>query len=273
MTFHFLEKVPHHFRRFVDLTTSAGLSAYLRWEAMRVAIKLGFPEPAVWRIRPRLSAHTLQVRLRGSSDMPVFEQIFISQEYSCLKAMKAPKLVLDLGANVGLSSAYFLNVFPETRVIAVEPDDRNVALCRTNLSPYGDRAMVLHGAIWSKSTKLRLVRGAFGDGREWTSQVEELIDGEGTADIQAWDVGTLIAMSGFNTVDLLKIDIERAELTLFGASTRAWLRSIRNICIELHGDDCEEVFLAALKDFDYELGRSGELTICTNLRQKVIASD
>ncbi len=39
---------------------------------------------------------------------------------------------------------------------------------------------------------------------------------------------------------------------------------IRNICIELHGKGCEEVFFAALKDFDYKLGHSGELAICRN---------
>ena len=75
-------------------------------------------------------------------------------------------------------------------------------------------------------------------------------------------------MSGLSAVDLLKIDIERAELTLFGASAGVWLPNVRNICIELHGDDCERAFFTALKDFDYELGRDGELFICTNLRAK-----
>ena len=66
-------------------------------------------------------------------------------------------------------------------------------------------------------------------------------------------------------VDLLKVDIERAELSVFGESAGLWLLKVRNICIELHGKDCEEVFFAALKDFDYELKHFGELTICRNL--------
>jgi FkbM family methyltransferase len=262
----FLTDVGYHFHRFVGLTKSCGPAASLRWATLRLAAKFGFPGPPELRLRPRSSPHSLQARLRGSSDMDVFTQIFIWEEYACLKGIEAPGLILDLGANVGFSSVYFLNIFRQARVIAVEPDDRNVALCKANLKPWGDRALVLHGAVWSKSTKLRLVRGIFGDGREWASQVDEAIGEEG--EIQAWDVGSLIAMSGLSAVDLLKIDIERAELTLFGASAGAWLPNVRNICIELHGDDCERAFFTALKDFDYELGRDGELFICTNLRAK-----
>ena len=204
--------------------------------------------------------------------MQVFHQIFIFEEYSCLRDLNEPSLVLDLGANVGFSAAYFLNIFPKTHIVAVEPDERNLVICKANLSPYGDRVLLLHGAVWSRATKLRLLKGTFGDGREWASQVDEFIEEERpSAGVQAWDVGSLIDMSGGTTVDLLKVDIERAELSVFGESVGSWLHRVHNICIELHGKDCEEVFFAALKDFDYELGHSGELTICRNLRPKDIS--
>ena len=239
----------------------------MRWEVLRFAIKVGLPEPAIWRVRPRQVFHTLQARLHDSSDMLVFDQIFLFQEYSCLRDLKEPSLVLDLGANVGFSTAYFLSAFPKARVVAVEPDERNLAICKTNLSPYGDRVLLLHGAVWSRTATLRLLKGTFGDGREWATQVGELIGEERlSTDVQAWDVGSLIDMSGNDTVDLLKVDIERAELSVFGKSSGSWLHRVRNICIELHGKDCEEMFFGALKDFDYELEHSGELTICRNLR-------
>jgi FkbM family methyltransferase len=201
--------------------------------------------------------------------MEVFDQIFICQEYSCLRDLNEPSLVLDLGANVGFSAAYFLSVFPKARIVAVEPDAGNLAICKANLSPYGNRVLLLHGAVWSRPATLRLLKGSFGDGREWATQVDESIEeGQPSEGIQAWDVGSLIDMSGRSTVDLLKVDIERAELCVFGESAGAWLHRVRNICIELHGKDCEEVFFAALKDFDYELEHSGELTICRNLRPR-----
>jgi FkbM family methyltransferase len=257
----------------VDLKGSVGLVAAMRWEALRFAVKLGYPEPDVWSVRPHQALHPLQIRLRGSSDIAVFHQIFICQEYSCLRELKEPSLVLDLGANVGFSAAYFLSAFPTTRVVVVEPDERNLEMCKVNLAPYGDRVMFLHGAVWSRPTILRLSKGTFGDGLEWATQVTESIEEDGTsAGVQAWDVGSLIEISGGATVDLLKVDIEGAELTVFGASVGSWLHKVRNICIELHGKDCEEVFFDALQDFDYDLEYSDELTICRNLRPKESAN-
>jgi len=201
--------------------------------------------------------------------MEVFDQIFLLEEYSCLRDLKEPSLVLDLGADVGFSTAYFLSAFPKARIVAVEPAERNWAICKANLSPYGDRVLLLHGAVWSRPGRLRLLQGIYADGREWATQVDEPIEEERSSlGVQAWDVGSLIDMSGVGTVDLLKVDIERAELTVFGKSAGSWLHRVRNICIELHGKDCEEVFFAALKDFNYELGYSGELTICRNLRPR-----
>ena len=237
------------------------------WEVLRFAIKLGLPEPAVWRVRPRQVSHSLLARLRGSTDMLIFEQIFIFQEYSCMRELNEPSLVLDLGANVGFSAAYFLNIFPKARIVAVEPDERNLAICKANLSPYGDRVLLLHRAVWSRPATLRLLKVP--NGAEWATHVDELIEKDRTyVGVQAWDVRTLIDMSGVSTVDLLKVDIERAELSVFRESVSSWLYKVRNICIELHGKDCEEVFFAALKDFDYELGHFGELTICRNLRPR-----
>lgn len=199
--------------------------------------------------------------------MSVFYQIFISEEYLSLRNLRNVSVVLDLGANVGFSSAYFLNCFPQSRVVAVEPDERNLALCKINLMAYGNRVLLLHGAVWADCMQLRLSKGSFGDGREWATQVSKPPDSS-VGDVQAWDVGSLIDMAGGAEVNLLKVDIERAELTVFNGRAKRWLPRVRNICIELHGQDCEEAFFDALADFDYGLERSGELTICRNLRAK-----
>lgn len=255
--------------RLIWWKRSVGLVTAIRWQILRIAINLGFPEPAVWRVRPRQVAHSLQARLRGSSDMWVFEQIFLTEEYACVRDFQDdPSLVLDLGANVGFSSAYFLSAFPKAHVVAVEPDERNFAMCKANLASYGDRAMLVHGAVWSRRATLRLLQGNFRDGREWTTQVGESLQDGTSLSVQAWDVGSLIDMGGGGIVDLLKVDIEEAELAVFDNSAASWLPRVRNICIELHGKECEHVFFAALKDFDYELQHSNELTICRNLRAK-----
>ena len=92
--------------------------------------------------------------------------------------------MLDLGANAGFSSAYFLSVFPKARIVAVEPDERNLAICRANLAPYGDRVLLLHGAAWSRIATLRLLKGT-GDGLECATQVDELIAEEANVHVRS----------------------------------------------------------------------------------------
>jgi len=259
--------------RLVSLRESwriIGALVTLQWIAFRLCEEFRFDWPRRWRVHPRQVQYALTARLRGSSDLSVFSLIFIQQEYSCLRGLRDVSLILDLGANVGYSSAYFLNCFPNARVLAVEPDERNVEICSLNLKPYGDRALLLHGAVWSECTKLSLSRGTYGDGREWATQVVESSGGR-EGDLESWDVDTLINMAGGRDVDLLKVDIEGAELAVFGETSEKWLPRVHGICIELHGPECRDMFFKSLEKFDYELQSSGELTICKNIRAKTAA--
>jgi FkbM family methyltransferase len=208
------------------------------------------------------------MRTEPSSDSSVFWEIFLRKVYRCVTDLPAPELILDLGANVGYASAYFLNRYPSARVVAVEPDPETGALCRRNLAPYGFRAHVGAGAAWPETAPLVLMRGSFGDGREWATQVRERSVGEAGRRVQGWDVGSLIGMAGAPRVDLLKVDIERSELELFGRNVHTWLPRVDNICIELHGSDCRETFFRALNGYQYDLESTERLTVCRNLRLK-----
>jgi len=200
----------------------------------------------------------------ATSDPSVFRQIFVQQEYSCLTDSQDVKLVVDCGAYVGYSSIYFLNKFPDTYVIALEPDRNNFEACHRNLRPYGKRAMLIPAALWSHPTEMVVCRGQYRDGREWATQVRECRPGE-MGDIKAFDLSGLLSTTRFERIDILKIDIEGAELEVFGRTAPKWLKSVRNIVIELHNDDCEKAFFRALSGFRYDLSKSGELTVCKNI--------
>jgi len=251
---------------FFTFGRQAGWQAALADASVRVKRRLGLPEPRVLCIKPRFTKYPVLARLGNSSDLDVFSQIFRFDEYACLRHIPSPRFILDLGANVGYSSAYFLSCFPGARLLAVEPDPSNFELLRRNLAAYGDRAGVVLGAAWSHNSKLELSRG-FGDGREWATQVVPSEDAaEGS--VEGFDIPTLLSLAGVESIDLLKVDIERSELELFDRSSSTWLPKVRNICIELHGNDCRAAFMSALAPFDYDLTSSGELTICRNLRRR-----
>src|ERR1035438_1153468 len=99
-------------------------------------------------IHPRHVVHPLCIR-HDSSDLDVFNQIFVQQEYAPLYAMTAVRLVIDCGANVGYSSACFLSQYPNCHVVAVEPDPDNFAMLRRNLLAYGSRVTLVQAGVWS----------------------------------------------------------------------------------------------------------------------------
>ena len=80
--------------------------------------------------------------------------------------------------------------------------------------------------------------------------------------VAALDIPSILAASGEERCSLLKVDIERSEVEVFSAKGLGWLDQIDNIAIELHDKECEEVFFRAIEGRGFEVGRSGELTIC-----------
>lgn len=214
-------------------------------------------------LRSRLAAYPLLCRPH-TSDILVFDQIFIEREYQRLDNITAPRLIFDCGANVGYSSAYFLSRFPEAQLIAVEPDDRNFSILQHNLRPFGDRATAYQTAIWSHAARLTLTTQDFRDGAEWSRQVRECQPGE--AGFEAIDLGTLFARSGQPRISLLKMDIEGAEAGVFSRNVEPWLTKVDNIAIELHSDspfgDASKAFFSAIEGRGFKVETMGELTLC-----------
>jgi FkbM family methyltransferase len=204
--------------------------------------------------------HPLYCRA-GTSDLDVFGQIFVQREYRCLDDLAEANLIIDCGANVGYSSAYFLTRFPSSTVICVEPDPGNFRALQSNLEQYDGRARVLHSAVWSEKVGLVIDESRFGDGREWARTVRAIRDGEAPT-ISAIDIGTLIGESGHERVSILKIDIEGAEEIVFSSRHNDWIEKVDNIVIELHGERCKSVFNQAIAGRGFTLSECDDLTIC-----------
>jgi 16S rRNA C1402 N4-methylase RsmH len=101
----------------------------------------------------------------------VFRQIFVELEYQPLDDVRDVQLIVDCGANVGYSSAFFLTQFPKAHVIAIEPDPDNFSLLEKNLAPYKGRFRAIQSAIWSKPTRLALSEERMIPGWEWARTV------------------------------------------------------------------------------------------------------
>jgi FkbM family methyltransferase len=198
-----------------------------------------------------------------TSDYLVFDQIFIEREYRCLDHIKNPGLIIDCGANVGYSSAYFLSRFPTSFVIAVEPDPDNFLILKKNLAPYESRHIAIQAAVWPFEETLSFQNKSLNRGNEWGRSVEKApADALPSKLIETVDIPKLIRMSRYERVSILKVDIEGAEQDLFYSRSSEWLSCIDNIVIELHNESCTRVFFEAIGTDRFNIETCGELTVC-----------
>ena len=191
------------------------------------------PTEEIAQLRSRHAKYPLGCR-RCTSDFKVFGQIFIEREYSCLDELRDIHTIIDCGANVGYSSAYFLTRFPQARLISVEPDDANFELLKRNTARYGSRVELIKSALWSHPAKLRMSTVPYRDGNAWARQVCEC--GPGETGFGAVDLNQLIDRFRSSRIDLLKIDVEGAEAVVFARNYKSWLERVDTLVIELHDD-------------------------------------
>lgn len=198
---------------------------------------------------------------QDTSDLDECRQVFDGPGYRELARVmgEVAGRVVDLGAYVGCTAAWFLSRWPRCDVVAVEPSRENWHALMANMAPYGDRVTVVYGAAWSRMAPLRMVETPFRDGREWSRQVRECEPGE-ASDCPGMTVPDLFL--GASHVSLLKVDVEGAEIGLFEDAW--WLDRVGAIAIELHDDagPATETFMRAIDGHGFKLWMAGELTIC-----------
>ena len=225
--------------------------------------KSGSTRQTIHRLPLKSLQHPLALR-DGRSDPFFFGQIFLDEEFAPTRGLDV-STIIDLGGNAGLASVWFLNVFPRARVVTIEANPDNYPSLEANLHPYGHRATVVKGGVWWRRTALALVRRQ----NEGDAHVREAAPGDNPADLmEGWDIPALMELVGFTRIDLLKIDIEGAEVDLLLKDADRWLPHVRNLSIELHGPECEAALERALAPYTYQRQMLGELIFCFHLRPK-----
>ncbi len=197
-------------------------------------------------VRARHSAFSTTLRLRpDSTDIEIFSQIFLYAHYrtdhmarnaeiasyyeSCAKP-----LVLDLGANIGLSSLYFAKNWPKATIVGVEPDQGNYTLFCQNTAGQ-EQIVPIRGAIASKHSYARIINpheSEWGYRTEISDGNTEITDGN-SGGLVALSVAELLERHGDCEPFICKIDIEGAEQELFSANTQ-WIERFPIVIIELH---------------------------------------
>jgi FkbM family methyltransferase len=160
--------------------------------------------------------------------------------------------LLDIGANIGYVSAAFLKLVPNSNVVAVDPQPGIIDLLRTNLAPFRNRARILPVALSDQDGTMNFFVDPYNKG------ASKIVyhNGPGTVQVETWSAETLIARSGVDKIDLIKIDVEGHETQVISALLPAIQKfKPRAILFEDHGVKAapEGTIGSLLKSADYKV--------------------
>lgn len=204
----------------------------------------------------RLSYPPLSV-YAAKNPWQLYREIFVSECYSPPVPLGERPRILDLGANIGMASLYFLTRWPQASLTAFEPNPRAFTLLTRNLSPAAFPA----AEIQVEASALSTAEGTV----EFTVPVENPTAvyasisqrAAGGQTTERVTVPTVDARRLFAApVDLVKLDIEGHEYPVLEHSLPA-ADTVRSVIIEFHeirahGERCRELLTRLLGEQGYE---------------------
>ncbi|MEZ5394652.1 MAG: FkbM family methyltransferase [Bryobacterales bacterium] len=189
----------------------------------------------------------VHLRTLGGGDFRMFDDMF--RRRMIPPVIPGCQTLIDLGGNIGLATIALARALPGLRSYVVEPDAGNVAMLERNLAPLvaQGRCTIERGAMWKTDDVIEIeppeLEGSFGAVR--------CVDGGGGGEVvQGMTMKTILDRSGFERVDLVKVDVEGAEAGLFD-SGQDWLDRVDALAVEFHGSARQQ------SDFDRVVAECG----------------
>jgi FkbM family methyltransferase len=238
--------------RIVVVRTPLLVSGWIARARLVLVLAHGFLEMRIPRLRRERvrsfeigsasDRRRVYVRANGT-DTFTFYEVFVKGVYDRLLPLGPTDVIMDLGANIGMASAYFDFCCPGVRIVAVEPESANSELWRLNVT--SPAAVLLEAAVSPHVGEATLaVSGPTSHHLVAHAEQNGCVVRTVTPD---W-----VASLSESPATLIKCDIEGAESGVFSRSWDA-LGGVRMILMEVHGDGTLPAVEPALYGEGFEL--------------------
>jgi FkbM family methyltransferase len=178
----------------------------------------------------------------AASFLFIYDEMFRKEIYK-FESSKLNPVIIDCGANIGLSIIYFKQLFPQAEITAFEPDPKIFKILKNNISSLALQNVKVHNtALWKQEGELNFYSEGADAGRL-------LKDGDKDKPVRV----KAVKLSRFidRPIDMLKIDIEGAEYEVLNECASA-LHNVQRIFVEYHSfindDQSLDKILTILKD-------------------------
>jgi FkbM family methyltransferase len=139
--------------------------------------------------------------------------------------------VIDAGAMIGAFTSWIQKLYPEAKIVAIEPEPGNYALAGWNVSK---NVLLLNGVLAYDATRDTLIVDPHNSGGHELVRASEVKAGQvSVTSLMHWRLEDLM-MNDFEQVDLLKLDIEGSEMDVLLNAEDETLKRVRFIVGERH---------------------------------------
>jgi FkbM family methyltransferase len=150
------------------------------------------------------------------------KEIFVEEIYNI--DLPDNSVIIDCGANIGLSVIYLKEKFPAATIIAFEPDDDNYSLLMQNIESFKlQNVDARKEAVWIRDEEL-----SFSNEGTMGSKIE--LSANSAKKVKAIRLKNLLSQK----IHFLKIDIEGAEYNVLKDIADS-LKNVDNMFLEYHG--------------------------------------
>jgi FkbM family methyltransferase len=175
---------------------------------------------------------------------------FYSKNYYIKEGLHSKiKYILDLGANIGVETFRFAEFYPDSKIISVEPFERNFKILKKNFKNYKN-VFLINKPIWSSKKFLipNIVDNSF----------ENIVYSEIKNDssilkkdnlIESTTIQNIFEEYNLPYIDVLKMDCEGSEKIFFNNLSKNILEKIKCIIIEVSDDQNELMMQSVLQKF------------------------
>jgi len=165
-------------------------------------------------------------------------EVLVVDGWNDFEATTGRPLILDCGANIGISVLNYKRRHPNARIIAFEPDPQIAPVLRRNLERNGAAdTEVVESAAWISDGEVRW----FSEGADGSRVVADGVDAPNVSSVHTVDLRRYLEQP----IDLLKIDVEGSEYDLV-AHIAPCLGVVDQLIVECHVMSSEVARLGSL---------------------------
>lgn len=210
----------------------------------------------------------------GTSDQDLIYEILLKTgkkgDYWLPEDIKAD-VILDIGANIGITSTYLATRFPNAQIFSFEPVPANFAILRENVARFGN--------VRPHSVALGRENGSF---EMFASDSESNLGGfsfhsagsnvKHKIRVEVRSAESMMLELALDHADVIKIDTEGAEYDIITNLPKNFLNQVKWIYGELHGNRDFELLAYLSEHFDIGVKRTmGKRLFMFHARNKALS--